>query len=174
MTELKIGKAWINGKLVYYPDYIRELKKGYKKRKKKRKEGEKDGRFIHGMGSKKKGPTPTYLTWQKIKSYYRVKKRTTGIETPFHPEWLEPKTGFLNFLRDMGEKPSKKHKLRLLVSANGHVPGNCIWIEGGKVSVICPVCNTEFVALKCKRGIKKYCSYKCKMEIDGFKKRLSP
>jgi hypothetical protein len=174
MTEKKIGKIWINGKLVYYPDYLKEACKPPKRRKRKKKGDKNDKRFIHGMGSKKRGVTPTYWTWQKIKNYYMFKKRTTGIDRPFHPAWLEDKTGFLNFLQDMGEKPSRSHKLRLLVKNDGHIPGNCIWKECGKVSIICRVCGVEFVKWRSKRDLAKYCSNKCKRERNPFKKRPLP
>lgn len=40
--------------------------------------------------------------------------------------WLG-ESGFLNFLADMGEKPTKKHTLERVDNDQGYGPANCVW-----------------------------------------------
>ena len=41
--------------------------------------------------------------------------------------WLDPITGFSNFVSDMGEKPSPKHSLDRIDSNGNYEPSNCKW-----------------------------------------------
>lgn len=61
---------------------------------------------------------------KKGKSYHNYGGR--GIKVC--DRWLEKKTGFSNFLQDMGLKPSKKHSLdRFPDNNDDYKPSNCRW-----------------------------------------------
>jgi hypothetical protein len=85
----------------------------------------------HGYG--KRGEHPEYKTWGDIK--YRC-------YNPEYPEfeyyggrgivvcdrWLDKQNGFLNFLEDMGKKPSAEHSIDRYPNVNGNYePANCRW-----------------------------------------------
>jgi len=77
----------------------------------------------HGMYN-----NPEYGSWQamknrcnnpKFKHYYRY----GGREITYDPSW----ENFLNFLKDMGEKPSPKHQLERIDNDKNYSKENCKW-----------------------------------------------
>lgn len=67
-------------------------------------------------GSKSKHPLYNTWTWMKRKEGYVF----------LHPEW---KDDFWLFTKDVGEKPSSKHKLCRKVDEAGYIPENMEWRE---------------------------------------------
>ena len=59
---------------------------------------------------------PNVSSWVYI-GYYKIK---------VYDKWLG-KTGFQNFLNDMGERPSPKHRLSRLNKKNDFIPSNTYW-----------------------------------------------
>ena len=80
-----------------------------------------------------KADTNEYYIWQGIKD------RCTNTGNSRHAyyggrgirvcdRWLEPESGFSNFLADMGERPSKAHSIDRYPDPNGnYCPENCRW-----------------------------------------------
>ena len=73
--------------------------------------------------------TPTYSSWRSMK------KRCLNINHDQYPrygakgimvcdEWLQ----FKNFLKDMGERPSKNHTLDRIDNSKGYFKSNCRWV----------------------------------------------
>lgn len=82
----------------------------------------------HGMSK-----TPEYCAWNSLRSRCYTK------HNPKYPDyggrgirvcarWLEPNgQGFLNFLADMGKRPSKRHSIERKGNNGDYEPGNCEW-----------------------------------------------
>lgn len=47
--------------------------------------------------------------------------------------WLEKKSGFLNFLSDVGDKPEGKYYFARIDLNGGYEPSNCKWISGDEL-----------------------------------------
>lgn len=89
-------------------------------------------KILHGLSK-----TSEYYAWCSMRSRcYRPKDASyksygeRGISVT--PRWLEPKgKGFLNFLEDMGNKPSPEHSLDRFPDVNGnYFKENCRWGTG--------------------------------------------
>jgi hypothetical protein len=169
MAEIQLGKVWINGKLVYYPDYISDLKKKYKSKKIKKKNTN-DGRITHGMASSKKGIAPTYQAWQSIKNTNIRRKRLGKTMYHIHEAWLDEKNGFMNFLGDLGKKPSENHSLKRIARRNGYLPENCKWVEDVKIMAKCISCENLFQRWSNPKKEEKYCSQDCKRRKSSYGK----
>ncbi len=93
----------------------------------------------------KKG-TPEYSAWLGVKRrcYSRnhddcefyIDKGITVCD-----RWLDKDNGFLNFLEDMGERPSNKHSIDRINNDGNYEPSNCRWatateqIENRSISI---------------------------------------
>lgn len=131
------------------------------------------------------GSTPEYRIWNKLKqicnksnhsSYYLYGKR--GIKVC--EEWSGAR-GFINFIKDMGNKPLPKHHYTIARydENSDFSPSNCCWVitkhpykatHEPKHSKICTVCAAQY--LTCGKTISKYCSEKCKRAKRNIKKSL--
>jgi hypothetical protein len=86
---------------------------------------------VHGHCTRV-GKTPTYRTWYSMtrRCFYPPTagfKNYGGRGITIDPSWLQPKgLGFLNFLRDMGERPAGTSIDRINPDGN-YEPGNCRW-----------------------------------------------
>lgn len=82
----------------------------------------------HGMSN-----SAEYRVWKSIKQRCGNKRMRRyadygGRGIRVCDRWLEPETGFLNFLADMGERPSKGHSIDRCPDNNGdYCPDNCRW-----------------------------------------------
>lgn len=58
----------------------------------------------------------------------RIKKEETYMDIEIDPHY-QGAQGFINFIDDMGPRPSPKHELQRLDKFRGYEPGNLIWRE---------------------------------------------
>lgn len=85
----------------------------------------------HGHSSTKNGISPEYVSWYGMKSRCYIKNQRSykdygGRGIRVCKRWLG-ENGFINFLADMGKKPSPKHTIdRKNVNLN-YTPSNCRW-----------------------------------------------
>ena len=81
----------------------------------------------HGMSGKSE-----YITWKGMK------QRCCNVNNPSYSSyggrgisicerWSDAKTGFANFLMDMGYKPSSNHSLDRIDNDGNYEPSNCTW-----------------------------------------------
>jgi hypothetical protein len=82
----------------------------------------------HGMAG-----TPTYTIWKGLKKRCYNEKTEAyrnygGRGIRVCDRWLDPENGFVNFLEDMGERPSDNHEVDRYPNQDGNYePGNCRW-----------------------------------------------
>lgn len=86
----------------------------------------------HGHNCKNK-ISPTYHSWMGMKqrcnnSNHKQYKNYGARKIKVCKRWLEPNgQGFLNFLKDMGEKPGKKYSIERINNDLGYFKENCKW-----------------------------------------------
>lgn len=77
---------------------------------------------------------------EEYKIYKGIKKRCYNTKHPAYEnyggrgitvsdEWLDPENGFLTFLRDMGERPSKRHSVERKNVNGNYCRENCYWAD---------------------------------------------
>lgn len=77
--------------------------------------------------------TTEYSTWQGM-----IQRCTNPNNEGYHlymgkgikvcDRWLDKERGFLNFLEDMGKKPSPQHSLDRIDGNGNYEPSNCRWV----------------------------------------------
>ena len=86
-------------------------------------------RIKHGMTG-----SSTYVSWQAMLARCRHKNEWYGGRgISVCARWSNPKTGFENFLKDMGERP-KNHTIERRDPNGNYCPDNCFWLHKSKQS----------------------------------------
>jgi len=88
--------------------------------------------YIKHLATKNRVKNPTYKTWDNMKTrcYNKSHNKWTwygGKGITICNRWLGSK-GYINFLADMGEKPSSKHSIDRINPKLGYKPNNCRWL----------------------------------------------
>lgn len=83
--------------------------------------------YVHGAG-RRGAKTPEYNSWRGLCQRCRNRrlKDYGGRGITVCERWSGP-NGFVNFLADVGPKPSPVHSIERLDNSRGYEPGNCVW-----------------------------------------------
>lgn len=129
-------------------------------------------RLTHGHAVK--GITPEYRAWVNMKTrctnrkcqmYYRYGGR--GIKVC--DRWLD---SFVNFIEDMGKKPTKKHSLERKETDGNYDPSNCVWATQKAQSL--NTSRNRFVSFNGRRmTISEFCDLRgfCRSAIHSRTRR---
>lgn len=116
-------------------------------------------RYIkHGETGKDKAATTEYRSWASMKNRCLNSKDAKykywgGRGIKICDRWLGP-DGFINFLADMGRKPSLTHSIDRYPNKDGdYEPGNCRWAT--KVEQVRNRSNTIWLEYKGRRMVLK-------------------
>lgn len=76
--------------------------------------------------------TAEYTAWCELRKrchskLYKKYHRYGGRGIRVCRRWLDPKSGFENFLSDMGPRPSKQHSIDRRNNNGNYSPSNCYW-----------------------------------------------
>lgn len=91
-----------------------------------------ESNIVHGHSPKTKGKSKTYTTWLNMKKRCYDPKNNRystygGRGIKVCDRWLEPKgQGFINFLKDMGEKQENLTLERINIDGD-YCKENCVW-----------------------------------------------
>jgi hypothetical protein len=84
----------------------------------------KSGRFKYGTVLAVKQP--------ENKAWAHIKQLAREYEITICERWLGRRTGYANFLKDMGRRPSPAHKLVRVSFSKGYNKDNCRWLPPKK------------------------------------------
>ncbi len=110
-------------------------------------------RLING----KRTATPEYRSWQMMKNRCHNPKARDyayygGRGISVCKRWRE---SFVNFLADMGRKPTPEHTLDRKRTAGNYTPGNCRWATREEQSRNRPYATTKAWLLAEQLGVKR-------------------
>jgi len=87
-----------------------------------------NGKFRHGHNPRSGQQSPTYKSWDNMIT--RCLRPSHGSYATYGGAGItvcERWRDFVNFLADMGERPSLFHSIDRIDGSKGYEPGNCRW-----------------------------------------------